>query len=719
MRYFTFSLIFLTSTMLFAQTPDVFSYRAVIIGNDSLPLNNENIIVEIRIQDSNDDKANVEYEETHNLITTDRGGYHLKIGGGLMSKNFDGLTDVNWAKGEKFLNVRVFDVDGNLLSQGISQLMSVPYALFAKEVDSSGDSRLASEQINLSTLRLITGYSHGDLIYVKGHTIFGDGGQGYFIFNENYDYQENGGDDKGIIIKPDDFKDPSRLGRWLRLFDGHINVNFYGITGNTNPDTTISSISDRIQIIIDYAAANGRHETPVPEQTKGNTIYFPNGEYILDKTLFLRSGITIIGEGNNTLFTAAPNAQYDYMFQNFDPNNEADYAGLFFIHLEKFVINGRYCEPGTGCNQPASVGGIHFKAIKDSTGTGGFQRSKLKNIQIVNVDKNGIYLRGGNNGDNNFLEPNQHNVFENVIVQSKTDNGNSLRMEGQQTENIFIRCIFSGSRTTLMTVPLLVLDNVFTGGFGSGQSNQNMFLNCGFGFSEYGVLLKDSENITFESCWFENLYTALRLESAKKINILNSRFSNACGYGTNNPGYPITSDDLHGECVEVLNSTVNIERNYVEEGGIEERDSETRFIRGRSIGLVTDNTINSKDNGFQQDFMSDTYGILQNAQISSDEIDIGSKKLVFIDYDVSNNDLRKIKSRINGGEVVYLRANRTDSFGNLTIHAYTGATGENIYLAGQSSITLTNGEWISLIRVDVPINNNAEKGTFQLLARSN
>ncbi len=724
MKYLTAFLLVLVPLVVPAQIPDLLSYRSTIIGKDSLPYGNKEIVVEVSIRNSERDNANIEYLEIHRLVTNNIGGYHLNIGDGQLDSRFEGLKDVDWSIGEKYLHISVFDTNARLLSSGTSQLMSVPYALYAKEVESD-ESNEASINVNsLDLLRAITTYSHGDLVYVKGHTILGDGGQGYFMFNENYNYPDNGGDDKGIIIKPINITDPSTGGRWLRLFDGYINVNYYGITNLTNPDPTINYVSDRIQLIIDYAAANVNGESLYPELTKGNTIYFPNGEYFIDKPLILKTGISIIGEGDNTLFTAAPNANYDYMFKNFDSANINEYGGVFTIHMEKFRINGRYCveDPKNpeACNEPAYVGGIHFRAISDGD-TGGFQRSKLKNIFIVNMWGHGIYLRGGaNNGaGSNYRLPNQYNVFENIIINRETDNGNCLLMEGQHSENIFIRCAFSGSRKTPLSTPNVILNNTIGGAEEFGASNQDLFLNCGFGISEYGVVIRESENITFESCWFEALFTAIKLESANRINIQNSRFANAAGYGSENPGgiYPISSDDLYGECVEVFESSVNIDRNWIEVTSPQNVDPESMFIRGRSTSSTANNTINVNDNSFQNPILANTFGILQYATLFSNTIEIDDKKQIFVNYDSSNNSLRTIKSTVNGGEVIYIRANRQDLIGNLTIYAYTSQPGENIYLAGQPSITLSNGEWASFIKVDNPI-GNGERSTFQLLNKS-
>lgn len=712
----------LVGTMLQAQVPNSFSYRSAVFGADSLPIVNQKVRVDIKIQTADGEDAEVQYAESHHLTTNERGLFYLQIGSGKAGESFNSLGDVLWTEGEKFVNVSVYNEAEDLISSGTSQLMSVPYALVAGEVAGGNRNFMGTVLENLNDLRAETDLTPGRVVYVKGHSNYHDGGQGFFYYNPNYEFTDSQGDDKGVIIKPNAHTDIKTNGRWLRDIDGHINVNYYGITSGTNSDPTITSTSDRIQLIINYAASNVRKQFGPDKATKGNVIFFPNGEYIIDKTLILKSGISIIGEGDNTLFTAGPGASYDYMFTNVNSTvDDGSDQGHFHVHMEMFVLNGRYCVPGEGCNQPANVGGMYFKAISDGD-TGGIQRSKFKNIQIVNIAKHGIHLRGGTNGagTNDTSLPNQHNVFENVIVDRRTDNGHALFLEGQQSENIFIRCVFAGNRLDPLNEPNVLLDNQVSGSTGVGQSNGNMFMNCGFGLSKIAVELRDSENITFDTCWFENTMTAVNLVSAEKIKIVNSRFANACGYGSENEDYP-TGPGQYNECIRCKESSVNIENNYVLVSNISKIDDDTVFIRGIKDAAATyaDNTIIARDNGFKHHELSKTFGILQYADVSSEEITVDGKKQVFANYG-GQQSLRKINGTHSSGEILYIRANRTSGLnGNLTIHSYSGANnGQNIYLNGQPSITLQNFEWAAFIKVDNPIGSTGAHATYQLVSTS-
>ena len=184
------------------------------------------------------------------------------------------------------------------------------------------------EVVSLAALRDVSEPQKNDMIYVKSHTNIGDGGEGVFLFTSDASYL--GGDDDGIIINPS----RQNNGKWIQQFSGNINVNFYGIESGKPKNG--KSVSETIQTIINYATNNGRYDENRPKNhsklTKGNTIYFPNGEYIIDQPIVLKSGITILGEDDNTLFTAARSANYGYMF-TLD-------LGRISLQLENFVING-------------------------------------------------------------------------------------------------------------------------------------------------------------------------------------------------------------------------------------------------------------------------------------------------------------------------------------------------------------------------------------------
>jgi hypothetical protein len=123
-------LLFIISTHeLIAQSPQKMSYQAVIRN-----INNELIInqltgIRINILQGSASGAAV-YTETHTATSNDNGLVSIDIGGGLpVSGTF---SSINWADGPYFLKIETDPNGGNNYSIiGTSQLLSVPYALYA------------------------------------------------------------------------------------------------------------------------------------------------------------------------------------------------------------------------------------------------------------------------------------------------------------------------------------------------------------------------------------------------------------------------------------------------------------------------------------------------------------------------------------------------------------------------------------------------------------
>lgn len=113
-----------------AQVPDAFQYQAVIRDSDGNIKSNENLTVSISILKGAPDGISV-YTEDHYVTTTGQGVVNLMIGKGNTSDN---LATIDWSSSTYFMEV---SVDGSVM--GTSQLLSVPYAMFAHRADSVSD----------------------------------------------------------------------------------------------------------------------------------------------------------------------------------------------------------------------------------------------------------------------------------------------------------------------------------------------------------------------------------------------------------------------------------------------------------------------------------------------------------------------------------------------------------------------------------------------------
>ena len=119
----------------FGQAPEGFKYQAVIRDAGNTILNNQAVGMRMTIQQGSIGGTTV-YQETFSPTTNAYGLVNLEIGSGtVVSGDF---TTIDWANGPYFIETAV-DVTGgtSYTEMGTSQLMSVPYALYAKTSGSS------------------------------------------------------------------------------------------------------------------------------------------------------------------------------------------------------------------------------------------------------------------------------------------------------------------------------------------------------------------------------------------------------------------------------------------------------------------------------------------------------------------------------------------------------------------------------------------------------
>jgi hypothetical protein len=132
-----FILAFFLITSVFAQTPQSFRYQAVARDNSGNVLENQPVSFKISIL-SGSVSGTVEYSETHTGLTTNAFGLvELEIGKGTpLTGTF---SSINWGSDSYFVKVEM-DPAGSAAWQTLStsQMLSVPYALHAKTVE-TGD----------------------------------------------------------------------------------------------------------------------------------------------------------------------------------------------------------------------------------------------------------------------------------------------------------------------------------------------------------------------------------------------------------------------------------------------------------------------------------------------------------------------------------------------------------------------------------------------------
>jgi hypothetical protein len=114
----------------FAQAPQGFNYQSIIRDNTGGVLSNRLISIQISILEGSV-LGNEAYIETHQVATNEFGLINLIVGQG--SSTFGNFQSINWATNSFFIKTELDINNGNNFQfMGTSQLMSVPYALFAE-----------------------------------------------------------------------------------------------------------------------------------------------------------------------------------------------------------------------------------------------------------------------------------------------------------------------------------------------------------------------------------------------------------------------------------------------------------------------------------------------------------------------------------------------------------------------------------------------------------
>jgi uncharacterized protein (TIGR02145 family) len=133
-KLFTLLIAVELTVSVFAQAPQKMSYQAVIRNSGGTLVTNTQIGMEINIrQDS--PTGTVVYTETQTPTTNSNGLVSIEIGGGA------GFNTINWASDNFYIETKTA-IEAPLTTYtitGVSQLLSVPYALHAKTTETETD----------------------------------------------------------------------------------------------------------------------------------------------------------------------------------------------------------------------------------------------------------------------------------------------------------------------------------------------------------------------------------------------------------------------------------------------------------------------------------------------------------------------------------------------------------------------------------------------------
>lgn len=131
-----------------AQVPQKINYQAVARNSAGTTLNSQPVSVRLTIHDGSAGGTTV-YQETHNVTTNQFGLFNIAIGGGTPVTGT--FSSIPWSAGDKYLQIELDPAGGtSYANMGTSQLLSVPYALYAASSGGGGGGYTAGSGIGIA-----------------------------------------------------------------------------------------------------------------------------------------------------------------------------------------------------------------------------------------------------------------------------------------------------------------------------------------------------------------------------------------------------------------------------------------------------------------------------------------------------------------------------------------------------------------------------------------
>ena len=121
-----------------AQAPQGFNYQATVRNSSGALIINQNVNFKFNIMLNTSTSVPI-FSETHYVPTDDLGQVNLTVGEGTATTGT--FASINWGNGNYFLGIELNTGTG-YVAMGTTQLLSVPYALYANSAGSSNTSSM-------------------------------------------------------------------------------------------------------------------------------------------------------------------------------------------------------------------------------------------------------------------------------------------------------------------------------------------------------------------------------------------------------------------------------------------------------------------------------------------------------------------------------------------------------------------------------------------------
>jgi hypothetical protein len=143
----------------FSQAPQGIPYQAVARNAQGNPMANQSLTVQFSLHEASAD-GQIVFQETQTTTTNGQGLFSLTFGVGVPS--IGTFAGINWGSGYKFLQVQA-DFGNGYVEFGTQQLMSVPYALYAGNTNSTNNNSLFPGSIGKGITSISNATNTGDL----------------------------------------------------------------------------------------------------------------------------------------------------------------------------------------------------------------------------------------------------------------------------------------------------------------------------------------------------------------------------------------------------------------------------------------------------------------------------------------------------------------------------------------------------------------------------
>ena len=138
MKKLTTLLAFVATIATFAQAPQGFNYQATVRNSAGALIVNQIVLVKFNVL-QNSVNGTIVYSENQSANTDDLGHINLVVGQGTATTGT--FSAINWGIGNYYLGIEL-DTGNGYVTMGTTQLLSVPYALYANSANNLNSLKL-------------------------------------------------------------------------------------------------------------------------------------------------------------------------------------------------------------------------------------------------------------------------------------------------------------------------------------------------------------------------------------------------------------------------------------------------------------------------------------------------------------------------------------------------------------------------------------------------